>query len=101
MIPVKAEPRSSPTVSFEQERCCFCRARTSFWTEMPDRKPGDQVACCEGCARQAFPADVPSKRVWCRREDIATPATFGEISQGRGPREPRTDEIATYPPRRT
>jgi hypothetical protein len=47
------------------ERCCFCRNSTRFWY-----KPKD-VACCRECALRAEPEDVPTKKVWCRRERIA------------------------------
>lgn len=60
----------------EQERCCFCRAKTPHWTCLPKRKPGEQVACCERCARKAKPEDVPTKRDWCRREEIAGEGSF-------------------------
>jgi len=46
------------------ERCCFCRKETRYWY-----KPKD-VACCQECAVKAEPVDVPSKKIWCRREDI-------------------------------
>lgn len=98
-VPVATEPKNSPTSTMDMERCCFCRAKTAFWTELPERKPGDQVACCEACAKQAWPLDVPSKRVWMRRENIAVPTTFGDRAMGRGVRPPHDDEIATYPAR--
>ena len=47
------------------ERCCFCRRATRFWYLPKD------VACCEKCALKAEPKDVPSKKVWSRREHIA------------------------------
>lgn len=46
------------------EACCFCHALTRFWTDLPDRTPGQQVACCPDCAG-IFDADVvPSKNEW-------------------------------------
>ena len=56
------------------ERCCFCRKRTGFWTLLSDRTPGEQVACCASCARVAKEEDVPTKKVWIRRERIAEPS---------------------------
>ena len=53
------------------ERCCICRDKTPFWTELPDRKPGEQVALCPACAKLAEPQDIPTKELWCRRERIA------------------------------
>ena len=49
----------------EVEHCCFCRKPTRFWYLPKD------VACCQQCAKKAEPKDVPSKKVWCRREQIA------------------------------
>lgn len=46
------------------ERCCFCREPTTTWFTAKD------VACCEMCALEALPEDVPGKTVWCRREEI-------------------------------
>lgn len=51
-----------------QERCCFCRVRTPYWTALKDRKPGEQVACCLVCAKIHSPSSVPSKRKWCDSE---------------------------------
>ena len=48
------------------ENCCFCRKATRYWYLPKD------VACCPGCAERAATKDVPSKKVWCRRERIAT-----------------------------
>jgi hypothetical protein len=53
--------------------CCFCRHRTGMWTDLPDREPGEQVACCDSCASRAEPEDVPTKAEWFRREKIANP----------------------------
>jgi hypothetical protein len=52
------------------EVCCFCRKQTNFWTECPNLKPGEQLACCEKCARVANYKDVPTKEEWCNRERI-------------------------------
>jgi hypothetical protein len=54
------------------ERCCFCRAATRYWYRPKD------VAVCTKCAPHADDADVPAKRIWCRRERIAMLAC-GEI----------------------
>lgn len=50
------------------ERCCFCRAPTDTWTALAERKPGEQVACCQACAETRAPEEVPSKRYWCGLE---------------------------------
>lgn len=70
-IPLTRDPDGPP-----YERCCFCRARTAYWTDLPDRDPGKQVACCPKCAKKATPKDVPSKKTWWRREVIAEDRTF-------------------------
>lgn len=63
MIPTVKEPES---LSFwGSENCCFCHQITPFWTNLPGRTPGQQVACCKDCAG-IFPADVvPTKTEWC------------------------------------
>lgn len=66
-IPLQREDKS---MGVARERCCFCRVPTSSWTKLPDREPGDQVACCSSCAKSYRSEDVPSKRYWCQREDI-------------------------------
>lgn len=74
MIPIERESDNDPA----EERCCFCRIPTKFWTRVSGRKCGQQVACCESCASRASERDIPSKHDWCRRELIArrpTPAS--------------------------
>ena len=92
-VPVSKEP--GEWARYECERCCFCRTPTPFWTEIKTRSQGDQVACCEACAKRATPEDVPSKRVWMRRETIATGGTMGHPMRAK----PYPDEIAIYPPK--
>lgn len=70
MLTVEREPKSMIAMG-ELEHCCFCRTPTPTWTTLADRKAIEQVACCEQCALKAEPKDVPSKEVWCRREEIA------------------------------
>ena len=41
------------------------------WTMIEDRTPGQQVACCESCARHHAPFEVPTKAEWCDAEDRA------------------------------
>lgn len=95
-VQIVREPTGDPPM----EHCCFCRVVTSFWTAISDREPGEQVACCEHCASRAFPEDVPSKRVWCRREAIANRPTIGQSAWGHDVvRRPDNDEIASYPRR--
>lgn len=69
MIPVKPEPDPEPPY----ERCCFCRCRTTFWTELKNRTPGQQVACCEDCAKTHSQRQVPSKKKWFERERAIEP----------------------------
>lgn len=57
------------------ERCCFCRKPTPYWYfpgGVENKKPlgNNEVACCLLCAKEATVKDMPSKRTWCRREDI-------------------------------
>jgi Fe-S-cluster-containing dehydrogenase component len=47
------------------ERCAFCREPTAWWFTPKD------VAVCPKCARAAEAKDVPNKKEWCRREQIA------------------------------
>lgn len=54
------------------EHCAICRAITHHWTALPDRAPGEQVACCEGCAKSKTPGDVPTKDAWCVAEKRAS-----------------------------
>ena len=61
MIRVVKEPDPEPPF----EECCFCFTQTRFWTFLVDRTPGQQVACCEPCAKTHEPSDVPSKHDWC------------------------------------
>jgi hypothetical protein len=67
MIPTIRQDNPQPPF----EVCCFCRQRTMLWTNLPDRKEGEQVACCGACAERAKPEDVPTKKQWFRREEIA------------------------------
>jgi len=54
-----------------EERCCFCRARTFYWTLENSKVTSNSVACCTNCSRRAYHEDLPSKAEWCRRESIA------------------------------
>lgn len=72
------EPGNDPPT----ERCCICREKTMFWTALPDRTPGQQVACCQHCGSRSNPEDIPTKPVWLRREHIAGHPTIGEIARG-------------------
>jgi hypothetical protein len=69
MIQVEKEP--DHLRSFPLEACCFCREKTSHWTKDLNRKPGEQVACCEKCAKKANYEDLPTKKQWCKREEIS------------------------------
>ncbi len=79
-VPIHQEPDPEPIPS---ERCCICRSPTSYWTSLPTRKLGAQVALCVHCASRADPKDIPTKKVWIRREHIAHRPTIGEIASGR------------------
>jgi hypothetical protein len=69
MITLVKDPDAIPL-----EACCFCRKATCFWV---DGLKGKDVACCPKCAKHANPEDVPTKRVWCRREAIAMGPRIG------------------------
>jgi len=61
-IPITREPDAAHLL--DAEACCFCHQPTVYWTALPRRKPGQQVACCPGCA-DIFPANVvPTKDEW-------------------------------------
>lgn len=63
-IPIIREPIEHTRRFRETEACCFCHQPTVYWTALPRRKPGAQVACCSGCAG-IFPAYlVPTKDEW-------------------------------------
>lgn len=47
------------------ECCAFCRSPTNRWY-----KPKD-VAVCLLCSKHAEAKDVPTKKAWFRREQIA------------------------------
>lgn len=68
-IPIHPQPDTEPPF----ERCCFCRTPTRQWTELADRAPGAQVACCKSCAAQHEPAEVPTKLAWFRKEQALSP----------------------------
>jgi hypothetical protein len=63
-IPVHAEPGAKPPF----EHCCFCGQPTLYWTSLPDRTLGEQVACCFICAAEGDPSKVPTKKAWCEVE---------------------------------
>lgn len=51
------------------EACCFCRAPTAYWTKIAARQPGEQVACCQACARTHKVPEVPTKEAWFEKEE--------------------------------
>lgn len=67
--PIKREPH--PEQPFEH--CCKCDKPTPYWTDLPDRTPGEQVALCVDCAFGTFPSDIPTKRDWCAAERARHP----------------------------
>lgn len=80
MIDVKEEPSEVRQSFYSTERCCFCREPTRYWTDLPNRSAGQQVACCRSCACAANAADVPTKSAWFRREEIAD-HSFGNVAR--------------------
>lgn len=75
MIPVEHEPHDMPMGP--PEACCFCRAPTRMWTDLPTRTPGQQVACCLPCAITHTPAQAPSKGAWFDLERVRRWARHG------------------------
>lgn len=69
MISIEREPQDMGPA----EHCCFCCAPSRMWTTLEDREPGEQVACCESCAKSRTPDEVPSKRAWCDAERVRHP----------------------------
>lgn len=43
-VPIHQDPDPEPVLP--KERCCICRSPTSYWTSLPTRKLGAQVALC-------------------------------------------------------
>ncbi len=76
-IPTKREPVGEGPPF---EACCFCDRRTPFWTELADRTPGQQVACCEPCAEKHEPSEVPTKAAWCADQRQKHPTFAGSPS---------------------
>lgn len=48
-----------------------------MWTSLADRTPGQQVACCQGCAETHEPVAVPTKHDWCEAERKRHPRLGG------------------------
>lgn len=63
MIEITRDP--DDLAEFTTEHCCFCRRPTRYWFAPKD------VAVCRACAPHAEAKDVPTKKMWCRHEDIA------------------------------
>lgn len=70
-IPIEEEPK--PWDLGAIERCCVCRTPTRWWTKLPTRTPGQQVALCPKCAETATPESLPTKREWCDKEAALNP----------------------------
>ena len=68
-MPIPLEHENDPDARGLYECCCFCWQPTPWWTEIAGRRPGEQVACCQGCAKTHRVKDVPSKRYWCDMAD--------------------------------
>lgn len=61
-IPIVKEPDAYS--HWDAEPCCFCHQPTRFWTALPERSAGEQVACCPFCADTFEPDAVPTKDEW-------------------------------------
>jgi hypothetical protein len=70
-IPIEEEPK--PWDRLACERCCMCRTQTRWWTKLPNRTPGGQVALCPGCAATTPPEAIPTKDEWCDKERALNP----------------------------
>ena len=74
--PIEQEPKPwEPCV----ENCAGCRTPTRFWTRIPERTPGEQIALCPNCAEVTEPSTLPTKREWCNKEKLLSP-TVGSWS---------------------
>ena len=62
-IPLKKDEDPDMTI-WMCEQCCSCGKRTRWWTDLPDRTSGEQVALCLYCAPWVNEKDIPSKRAW-------------------------------------
>jgi hypothetical protein len=74
-IPIEQE-KDTPFRADEDEECCFCFKTTRFWTALPDRKGGEQVACCPPCSKLRTPSQVPSKSAWCEEARKRRPSLY-------------------------
>ena len=74
---VKVEPE--PEGLGPPENCCICRTPTHTWFQ--PRRPGKAVALCHRCAYFCQPADIPTKKQWCRRERIAMQTSLPQIQE--------------------
>lgn len=68
-MPIPVEHENDVEAQGIYENCCFCWKGTPYWTEIAGRIPGDQVACCQDCAKEYMIKDVPSKKYWCETFD--------------------------------
>ena len=68
---IKVRKQDDPKPPYEH--CCFCDYETMYWTALPKRKPGDQVACCQACAKKHEPEEVPTKDAWFEAEQARHP----------------------------
>lgn len=81
-VPVEHEPNDFP-IAHIQEACCFCRKPTRYWTALADRKPGQQVACCQSCAAAHKPSEVPTKDAWWdyKPQDKPAPSPLARVRE--------------------
>jgi len=70
-MPIRITPGDG---DYPRERCCFCFRPTDWWTLISKRSEGEEVACCELCARKNRVKDVPIKEDWCN--DPRQPKTW-------------------------
>lgn len=66
-IPIEQENMPDERV---RERCCFCWEPTTWWTDIMQRRPEQQVACCVECSEKYRQLDVPSKKYWFLMDDV-------------------------------
>jgi hypothetical protein len=66
MLNVTHENLPDDIIISELERCCICRKETPYWYQPID------IALCHICAQYATVDDLPTKREWIRKEEIAT-----------------------------
>jgi len=75
MIPIVLDPEPNLSIALA-EHCCICDRPTHYWTSLPNRTEGQQVACCKACARKSSPTCVTTKDQWFEAEEKRHPRMF-------------------------